>query len=153
MQLIKGMHSEFPHLAKERVYEEWRKLLLTAPQPSIGLELLRESGWISWFPEIEALLTCEQSPAWHPEGTVWTHSCRVADAAAQMREHIPEQHREAFVFGALLHDVGKPATTVTPEMVVGVLAAELVNDPAGRGGRTVVSEFRAAMDSGRPRMY
>jgi len=39
------------------------------------------------------------------------------------------------------------------EMVVGVLAAELVNDPAGRGGRTVVSEFRAAMDSGRPRMY
>ena len=39
------------------------------------------------------------------------------------------------------------------EMVVGVLAAELVYDPAGRGRPTFVSEFRAAMDSGRPRRY
>ena len=31
------------------------------------------------------------------------------------------------------------------EMVVEVLAAELVNDPAGSGGKTFVSEFRSAM--------
>ena len=117
MQLIKGMHSELPHLAKERVHEEWRKLLLKAPQPSVGLEFLRESGWVSWFPEIEALINCGQHPDWHPEGDVWVHSALAADAAAQMRDFVPEHQREAFVFGVFLHDVGKPATTITPEMV------------------------------------
>lgn len=117
MAVCRSLHDTFPSLAKERILEEFRKLLLKADRPSIGLEFLRDSGWISWFPELEALIGCEQHPEWHPEGDVWVHSLHVADSAAEIRDKIPEDWREAFMFGTLLHDVGKPATTITPEMV------------------------------------
>lgn len=119
MNLIRGMVDEFPHLAKERVHEEWRKLLLKAERPSVGLEFLVDSGWIKWFPELEVLRTCDQNPEWHPEGNVWIHSCGTVDSAAWVRDQgvLPEGWDEAFMFGTLLHDVGKPDTTITPEMV------------------------------------
>lgn len=117
MTLIKGMVDTFPTLAKERVHEEWRKLLLKAEKPSVGLEFLRESGWLKWFPELEALIGCGQHPEWHPEGDVWIHTLEVADSAAWARDKVDPEWAEAFVFGAMLHDVGKPATTVFPHMV------------------------------------
>jgi poly(A) polymerase len=43
-----------------------------------------------------------QSPTYHPEGDVWEHTLRVLDA---MRDPTP-----TLALGALLHDVGKPAT-------------------------------------------
>ena len=117
MALIRGMVDSFPHLAKERVHEEFRKLLLVADKPSIGLEFLRESGWLVHFPELHDLIGCEQHPEWHPEGDVWTHTLYVTDAAAWARRHVDPDWTEAFVLGVMLHDIGKPATTVTPEMV------------------------------------
>jgi tRNA nucleotidyltransferase (CCA-adding enzyme) len=117
MTIIRGMVGSFPELPKERVHEEWRKLLLKAPKPSVGLQFLRESGWIVHFPELVALIGCPQRDEWHPEGDVWTHSLLAADAAAQILHLIPEEQREAFAFGVFLHDVGKPKTTITPEMM------------------------------------
>jgi tRNA nucleotidyltransferase (CCA-adding enzyme) len=117
MALIRGMSDAFPHLAKERVHEEWRKLLLKAERPSVGLEFLRESGWLVHFPELAALIGCGQHPEWHPEGDVWVHTLEVVDSAAWARDKIDPEWVEAFVFGAMLHDVGKPATTVFPHMV------------------------------------
>jgi tRNA nucleotidyltransferase (CCA-adding enzyme) len=117
MNLIRGMHSAFPKLAKERVHEECRKLVLKADNPSIGINFLVESGWISWFPELAALMGCEQKRDWHPEGDAYVHSLLTVDAAAEMRHVVPEHQREAFMFGALLHDVGKPSTTITQSMV------------------------------------
>lgn len=122
LRLIRGMKGEFQHLAPERVLEEWRKLLLRSDKPSVGLDFLHDSGWISHFPELAVLESTPQHPDWHPEGDVWTHTKQIADAAAQTRHRVPEGQREAFVFGALLHDVGKPATTVTPRMVAEGLA-------------------------------
>jgi tRNA nucleotidyltransferase (CCA-adding enzyme) len=119
MNIIRGMADSFPHLAKERVHEEFRKLLLKAPAPSVGLEFLRESGWISNFPELSALIGCEQHPEWHPEGDVWVHSLHTVDSAAWVRDNadIPSDWIEAFMFGTMCHDVGKPVTTITPAMV------------------------------------
>ena len=117
MHLIRGMSDTFPELAPERVHVEWQKLLLKADKPSVGLNFLRESGWLKWFPELEALIGCEQNPDWHPEGDVWVHSLLVMDAAAEVRHNVPERFQEALLFGTLLHDVGKPEKTVTPEMV------------------------------------
>jgi tRNA nucleotidyltransferase (CCA-adding enzyme) len=122
MDLIRSMVDEFDDLAPERVHEEWRKLLLKADKPSVGLNFLRESGWIVHFPELEALIGCGQHPEWHPEGDVWNHSLLVVDQAVWASrlcysEGIPEEWTEAFMFGALLHDVGKPSTTVFPKMV------------------------------------
>jgi len=117
MLLIKSMHSRYSEIERDLVHKRWRSLLTKADKPSVGLEFLRESGWISWFPEVEALVECGQHPEWHPEGDVWIHSCLAADAAAQIRSEIPEHQREAFVFGVFLHDIGKPEMTITPQMV------------------------------------
>ncbi len=119
MQLIRGMVDTFPELAAERVHEEWRKLLLKAERPSVGLEFLRESGWLVHFPELQALIGCEQNPEWHPEGDVWVHSCHTVDSAAWVRDQgvLPEDWTEAFMFGTMCHDLGKPDVTITPEMV------------------------------------
>ena len=117
MTLIRGMVDEFQHLAVERVHEEWRKLLLKADKPSIGIEFLVDSGWIKHFPELQALRGVGQSPDWHPEGDVWVHSLLAVDAAAELRDSLPEEDREVILFSALLHDVGKPETTITPGMV------------------------------------
>ena len=119
MTLIKSMSDSFPHLAKERVHEEFRKLLLKAPAPSVGLEFLRESGWLTHFPELENLIGCEQHPDWHPEGDVWVHSLHTVDSAAWVRDNggLPDGWAEPFMFGTLCHDVGKPSTTITPKMI------------------------------------
>lgn len=111
MALIKGMVNDFSELAGERVYEEFRKLLLKSEKPSIGLEFLRESGWIVHFPELQDLIGCEQSPEWHPEGDVWVHTMKVVDAAAQIKEKLPTGWELSFMFAAMLHDIGKPSTT------------------------------------------
>jgi len=101
----------FSELSKERVFEEFKKLLLKAERPSMGLEFLKECGWLVHFPELLDLIGCEQNPEWHPEGDVWVHTLMVLDNAAQLRRHVPEEYRLAYMFAALLHDIGKPSTT------------------------------------------
>lgn len=114
IELCRSIKDEFIHLPKERVFEEWCKLLLKAPKPSLGLEFMRKCGWIEHFPELLHLIGCPQNPEWHPEGDVWVHTCMVLDNAALLRDKLPEEKRLAYMFGALLHDIGKPDTTVLP---------------------------------------
>jgi len=97
-------------LAPERIFGEWKKLILDGVRPSLGLAFLRDCGWIRHFPELEALIGCEQNPRWHPEGDVWTHTLHCMDVFAAERIGI---EREDLVvgFGVLCHDFGKPATT------------------------------------------
>ncbi len=97
-------------VASERMYAEWRKLVLQGQRPSLGLAFLRDAGWTRHFPELEPLIGCEQEPDWHPEGDVWTHTLHCMDAFATERTGDDE---EDFVvgLGVLCHDFGKPATT------------------------------------------
>lgn len=134
MSLIRSMSDQFTSLPKERVYEEFKKLLMKADKPSVGLEFLAQSGWMVHFPELTAMQGCEQKEDWHPEGDVWTHACLAADAAASIRHLVPEHQREAFMFGTFLHDAGKPATTITRKMIVeqhpvAIKAAESAKKP------------------------
>lgn len=97
-------------LPRERLFGEWRKLLLEGEEISRGLDFLELTGWLSHFPELEALVGCPQDPEWHPEGDVWTHTLLVMDAFAQDR--IGEEWEDLVVgFACLCHDLGKPATT------------------------------------------
>ena len=97
-------------LAPERVFEEWRKLILKGRRPSRGLSFLRSSGWIRHFPELLAMVHCPQDPEWHPEGDVWTHTLHVMDAFA--RERIDDGWEDLVVgFACLCHDIAKPSTT------------------------------------------
>ena len=101
-------------LAPERILGEWKKLILRGARPSLGLAFLRDCGWIRHFPELEALIGCEQNPRWHPEGDVWIHTLHCMDVFAS--ERIGVEREDLIVgFAVLCHDLGKPATTTREE--------------------------------------
>ena len=94
----------------ERLFEEWSKLLLKGVKISKGLEFLRKTGWIKYFPELKKLIGCEQAPEWHPEGDVWNHTLLTLDAYAARRTG---DVGEDLIVGlaVLCHDLGKPETS------------------------------------------
>jgi len=100
-------------LARERLFGEWSKLLLQGKRISSGLEFLRATGWVRFYPELERLIGCEQDPEWHPEGDVWNHTCCCLDAFAEDRDRRGADAEEDLVVGlaVLCHDFGKPACT------------------------------------------
>lgn len=120
-------------VAAERFLGEFRKLLLASRRPSRGLAFLAQTGLLAFFPELAAMEGVVQDPIWHPEGDVWRHTLMVVDEAAQLKIG-DRSHDEALLFGALCHDMGKPATTV--------LEGERVRSPAHDiRGVAVAAEF------------
>jgi tRNA nucleotidyltransferase (CCA-adding enzyme) len=115
--LCRALLPEAPALALERVWGEWHKWALKATKPSAGLRVLAETGWLSLYPELEALVGCPQDSLYHPEGDVAVHTGYVCDAAAAIadREGAMGEQRAALLFAALCHDLGKPATTTVGE--------------------------------------
>jgi tRNA nucleotidyltransferase (CCA-adding enzyme) len=100
-------------LPAERIWGEIEKLLLQAGRPSIGLALALELGVVErLFPELHALVGCEQEPEWHPEGDVWTHTLLVVDQARARNGDLERPKLITLMLGALTHDLGKPSTTV-----------------------------------------
>jgi len=106
-------------LPAERIFEEFKKLLLKSKRPSIGLEFLNKMNLLKYFPELEALKGVQQDPEWHPEGDVWLHNNMVVDRAATIRDNeIEGDSKESdfqkltLMFAALCHDFGKPSTTL-----------------------------------------
>ena len=90
-------------ISAERVRDELVKLF-RAPHAARGLDLLRESGLMEQvLPEIAATVTCEQSPDFHPEGTVFNH-------LRLMLEQLPAGASPSLPWAVLLHDVAKPVT-------------------------------------------
>ncbi len=99
-------------LPAERLWEEWKKLLLKGIKLSKGLQFLKACNWLQYFPELEALVGCHQDPKWHPEGDVWNHTCHCLDAFAQNR--IGDDWEDTIVgLATLCHDLGKPTTSYT----------------------------------------
>lgn len=99
-------------LPSERIWGEIEKLLLRARHPSIGFALALELGVIDQlFPEMQALVGCQQEPEWHPEGDVWVHTLMVIDEARQRIDDLDRADRLIVMLGAVTHDFGKPATT------------------------------------------
>jgi tRNA nucleotidyltransferase (CCA-adding enzyme) len=108
LKTCRKMLPELKHLSKERISEEWKKILLDSPAPSVGLKILEEIGVIRrYYPELEAMIGCPQEPLWHPEGDVWTHTLIALDYAAKKTK----KDRLTIMLAILLHDIGKPRTT------------------------------------------
>lgn len=92
-------------VSAERVYDELVKLLVRARRPSVGLELLRETGLLPHlWPELAEGIGVEQNE-WHAFD-VWNHSLATLDAAPA--------GDLVLRLAALLHDVGKPRTKDGP---------------------------------------
>jgi len=111
IELCKSMADQYYSLTKERVFEEWRKLLLNSDKPSLGLNFLVDCNWIKHYPILDNLRYTNQNLKHHPEGNVWNHTLLVVDNAARLRDNLPKDWQEAYMFGCLLHDVGKFVAT------------------------------------------
>lgn len=106
-------------LPRERITEEFKKLFTKGKRPSLGLNFIREIGLVErWFPQLQALIGCEQDSIWHPEGDVWNHTLQVLDAAAEIaeREKLTDDEKLALGLVCLGHDLGKPSTTSVREI-------------------------------------
>lgn len=90
-------------LPRERLFDEWQKLLLQGRKISRGLEFLRATGWVKYYPELAKCIGCEQDPAWHPEGDVWNHTLECLDRM--------EKGDIVVALAVLCHDFGKPYCT------------------------------------------
>ena len=111
--LCRTISDTFSELPVERVWGEWEKWAAKAAQPSRGLAVLEETGWLRHFPEIAALRGTQQDAQWHPEGDVFTHTQHCLDALVALDDWQTSDaaRRRLLMFGVLAHDFGKPATT------------------------------------------
>jgi putative nucleotidyltransferase with HDIG domain len=84
----------------ERIGDEITRIL-TEGGAKTGFELLDRAGLLRiLLPEIDAMKGVEQSPEYHPEGDVFTHTMLTLEYL--------DSPTETLAYGCLLHDVGKP---------------------------------------------
>ena len=90
-------------VSHERVRDELTRMLMEGRARRAFL-LLDESDLLNpVLPEISAMKGVEQPPEFHPEGDVFVHTLLLLD-------NLPAPCPLTLAWGALLHDVGKPAT-------------------------------------------
>jgi putative nucleotidyltransferase with HDIG domain len=100
---IKRSAGEIHKVSSERIRDELTRML-TEGRARRAFELLDRTGLLKKvLPEISRLHGVEQPPEFHPEGDVWTHTM-------MLLEQLPAGVSPTLAWGALLHDVGKPAT-------------------------------------------
>jgi len=114
-------------VSRERVRDELTRML-TEGHGRPAFLLLDASGLLEHvLPEISAMKGVQQPPEFHPEGDVFIHTLLLL-------ENLPQPCPLTLAWGALLHDVGKPATfRVAPDRIrfdehveVGVKIAERI---------------------------
>ncbi|MCD8028397.1 MAG: HD domain-containing protein [Erysipelotrichaceae bacterium] len=93
-------------LSEERIYEEYKKILMSN-HPSLGFQFLKEIDALPCY--LKNLINCPQRSDYHPEGDVFNHTMLVLDLAATCKQY--SHYPEAFMWSALLHDIGKPIVT------------------------------------------
>ncbi|RDY28379.1 HDIG domain-containing protein [Romboutsia weinsteinii] len=92
-------------------FNKVEKILLESKKPSKEIqELIREGKFNNDpFNIIVKLSSIEQNPKYHPEGNVLNHVLMVIDEASKRKDY--SKDKRAFMWGALLHDIGKLTTT------------------------------------------
>jgi poly(A) polymerase len=81
---------------------------------ALGLVLLRDSGLLEQIlPELAATISCEQSPDYHPEGSVFNHIRSMLEKMATNPSSLSDSFgaaSELLPWAVLLHDIAKPVT-------------------------------------------
>ena len=100
---IKRLAPKIELISAERIRDELIKLF-APPHAARGLVLLLKSGLLPGvLPELVTTIACEQSPDFHPEGTVFEH-------IRLMLEKLPPGAHPSLPWAVILHDIAKPAT-------------------------------------------
>jgi putative nucleotidyltransferase with HDIG domain len=99
-----GNHArEIQMVSRERVRDELTRMLIEGHGRRAFL-LLDKTGLLEEvLPEISKMKGVEQPREFHPEGDVFAHTLLLLD-------YLPQPCTSTLSWGALLHDVGKPAT-------------------------------------------
>lgn len=97
-------------VSAERISTELNKILLS-PRPSVGLELLEQTGLMAiLFPELLELKGAETREGIGHKDNL-THTYRVVDNLAKALSSRPQREQDLWLLWAsLLHDIGKPRT-------------------------------------------
>jgi poly(A) polymerase len=108
---MQALADQIAVVSRERVRDELTRML-TEGHASRAFLMLDESGLLQFvLPEISAMHGVEQPPEFHPEGDVFVHTLLLLD-------NLPQPCPPTLGWGALLHDVGKPATfRIAPDRI------------------------------------
>jgi poly(A) polymerase len=108
MAAIREAASQIGQVSLERIRDELT-LMLTEGHARRAFELLDETGLLAHvLPEASRMKGVEQPPQFHPEGDVWVHTLLLL-------EKLQPGVSATLAWGALLHDIGKPATFQPPD--------------------------------------
>jgi poly(A) polymerase len=104
---IRNAAAQIHQVSCERIRDELT-LMLTEGHARHAFELLDATGLLQQvLPEAVRMHGVAQPPQFHPEGDVWTHTMLLL-------EKLPPGASATLAWGALLHDIGKPATYRAP---------------------------------------
>ncbi|MGA1981995.1 MAG: CCA tRNA nucleotidyltransferase [Acidobacteriaceae bacterium] len=105
---IRCKAADINQVSAERIRDELTRIL-TEGGARRGFELLYQLGLLARIlPEVVRLRGVAQPPQFHPEGDVWIHTMLLLEKLSAGCSH-------TLAWGALLHDIGKPATYQPPD--------------------------------------
>jgi poly(A) polymerase len=108
MAAIRAAAPEIGQVSSERIRDELT-LMLTEGHARRAFELLDASSLLAQIlPEAVKMHGVAQPPQFHPEGDVWIHTMLLL-------EKLQPGATATLAWGALLHDIGKPATFRPPD--------------------------------------
>ncbi len=111
LEAIRSQAEAIDQVSFERIRVELTRML-TEGRARRAFELLDDTGLLfHTLPEIARLHGVEQPRQYHPEGDVWTHTMLLL-------EKLNPGVSQTLAWGALLHDVGKPATYQPPDPAI-----------------------------------
>ncbi len=105
---IRNAATQIDQVSNERIRDELTRML-TEGNARRAFELLDATGLLQQvLPEAVRMHGVQQPPQFHPEGDVWVHTMLLL-------EKLPPNATPTLAWGALLHDIGKPATYRAPD--------------------------------------
>lgn len=100
----------------ENYFKQFLSLFPKEPDWKIDWDKLLS---INLFPWVKAMQHTKQTPIWHKEGDVWTHTQMVCEELVHMQDFrkLSEWQQQEVFLAALLHDIGKVYCTRLEEGV------------------------------------